>query len=778
MKFFQTRPLLALLLLNILACLLFFYPILDKLNTILLASGGDGIKNYFTYLYYIRFDKGVLFTGMNYPFGEHMVFTDNMPLFAWTISKLKPWFPGMADHALGIMHSSFIIAYFIASYFLYRILRLYGVKGWWAVVSAIFITYFSPQFLRLFGHFGLSYSCFLPMLLYWIMQYERNRRIKYLVWIYITTILFTFCHVYYLAFSLILIAAYCFAYLVATRRPLLKKLLYCLPLVLSVAGALLTFNIYFRLTDTVKDRPIYPIGYLGAGVVGEDILTSDFNFIGANAFRFLFGRAASGSEGYTYLGIVSILVCLFLVYRVLRSSIIRIARRKRVPSHPVRRHRVWLITSLVVLLFSMGVPFVWGMDFLVDYVSTFRQFRSIGRFAWIFYYLMMIYSAVWLYRYTRARQHNKGPQRWIPVTAVLILAVYFIELNGYAQQLHRAEADARANYTYYFPEDSEKWTAWLQRQGYRPDNFQASIGLPYFHIGSEKLGLQNNDYPTTMFFGSMMSVHTGLGMMDVMMSRTSWSQSFESVRFFDGPFTDKTIATKFHSNKPFLLFVNIHNPLTSGESYMLRYATLIGSRNDIDCYSFDAVKMLQGDKNYTDSCIALAQADTRNEGLMGQDLRYSYNQHFDQYAMKEAFAGTGAIKANTVRDRLFLTVPVTHPTADTSFVFTTWMHCYPDKPEMPHIYYEQLDEQGAIIYTGDYLANHSTYITKDWYKAERIVTIKKETKSIRMYARWGIKEFIALDEVLIQPVNSIYFYKANDTLLMLNNRPVTVKKVR
>ncbi|HMU69713.1 MAG TPA: hypothetical protein PKC38_06885, partial [Chitinophagales bacterium] len=45
-------------------------------NHYLLTTGGDAFKNYYTPAWYVANDKGDRFTGMNYPYGEHVVFTD------------------------------------------------------------------------------------------------------------------------------------------------------------------------------------------------------------------------------------------------------------------------------------------------------------------------------------------------------------------------------------------------------------------------------------------------------------------------------------------------------------------------------------------------------------------------------------------------------------------------------------------------------------------------------------------------------------------------------
>ena len=59
-------------------------------NTRVLTSlGGDGTKNLYTFLYHILYEKGTWFHGMNYPYGEHLVFTDAQPLFSIPLSYLN-----------------------------------------------------------------------------------------------------------------------------------------------------------------------------------------------------------------------------------------------------------------------------------------------------------------------------------------------------------------------------------------------------------------------------------------------------------------------------------------------------------------------------------------------------------------------------------------------------------------------------------------------------------------------------------------------------------------
>jgi len=53
--------------------LFYFSPYILHLNDTLLSASGDGLKNFYTLAYYVKYDSGFWFTGMLYPYGEHVI---------------------------------------------------------------------------------------------------------------------------------------------------------------------------------------------------------------------------------------------------------------------------------------------------------------------------------------------------------------------------------------------------------------------------------------------------------------------------------------------------------------------------------------------------------------------------------------------------------------------------------------------------------------------------------------------------------------------------------
>src|SRR5688500_18389289 len=84
--------------------ILLFKTVLKNPGNFLFGSGGDAIKNYYTYLYSSLYGSGHHFSGMNYPFGEHVVFTDSQPILSFLNSLVNRVIPLSAFEVIGIMN--------------------------------------------------------------------------------------------------------------------------------------------------------------------------------------------------------------------------------------------------------------------------------------------------------------------------------------------------------------------------------------------------------------------------------------------------------------------------------------------------------------------------------------------------------------------------------------------------------------------------------------------------------------------------------------------------
>ena len=93
----------------VIAILVVFFAYISvvlKPNTTMFGNENDGLKNYYTFSYFVNYNKptDVILSGMNYPFGEHIVFTDNIPILASLGSFLNQLGLPIAENTVGIIN--------------------------------------------------------------------------------------------------------------------------------------------------------------------------------------------------------------------------------------------------------------------------------------------------------------------------------------------------------------------------------------------------------------------------------------------------------------------------------------------------------------------------------------------------------------------------------------------------------------------------------------------------------------------------------------------------
>ena len=153
----------------------YFQHLMLHLNSVLFDAEGDSLKNYFTYVYHVQNDHQLLnFTGLNYPFGEHLVYTDCQPLLTF-ILKLVPF---THQYLIGILHAAMLLSFIVTPLVLFRIFMILKVESRIAFLSSLAIAFLSPQTQRLCGHFALAYGCVIPLGILFLLNFLKNKSVK------------------------------------------------------------------------------------------------------------------------------------------------------------------------------------------------------------------------------------------------------------------------------------------------------------------------------------------------------------------------------------------------------------------------------------------------------------------------------------------------------------------------------------------------------------------------------------------------------------------------
>jgi hypothetical protein len=565
-----------LLLVSITSILFYYYsPVLTHANDYIFSDQGDGIKSYYSMVYHIKHDPSFIeFKGMNYPYHEHFFYTDGHPLFSGIIKFLSKIFPEVINYSVGIINWLMIISIALTAIIMYLIFLHFKIPYLWSIISALIITFLSPQIFRMLGHFALSFSFIIPLIWYCFIRFRNsNNKLKWSLIISVVSFLFFFIHAYLglIVVLFILIAGLIdIAFDFKTRG---KKAVNWFYFFLQALLPVIIFQTFMILTDTHTDRSNDPWGIWAYMANPNSVFLPNQGKVR----DFINGFVEIGHqkwEGWAYIGIISTSIFAFLIIQI----IIKLIQRKQSSLQSIfsKEWIIFLIASMILLLYSFGVPYNTGMSFLLDWFPTLKQFRSLGRFAWVFYFVFTSFSLYYIYLLS-----EKIKYKFISYSMLLLIASFYLyESLPYHKNVSESIVKT-ANYfkSEHIPNEIETCLDHID-----PNEFQAILPLPFFHGHSGDFG-RPHTYET-LKQTCLLSFYSSLPTIASNTSRTSVCESRRIVQLVSPPYYKKEIRNDFKKKKPFLILYTKEN-LTENEQLILKRSEKFYENDKIALYKLN-----------------------------------------------------------------------------------------------------------------------------------------------------------------------------------------------
>ena len=530
---------LAVLILAILFCAIRFTDFFQHPDRVV-EPYGDGFKAYTVIQYHARYDSQYHhFQGMNYPYGDHALSSATQPLISNGLAILSAWTGrDLSRHTIAVVNISMLLSLVGCSFFLFLILRRFELPVWLSTVAAIGIMMLTPQIARMTSHYGLSHAMVLPGLIYWLLRYDDKPGwlISLVVGIWVTV--FSLVHFYYFAIMALTVSLF-FAIRVIQRRDYRALLHYAFHYGLQIVLPLAFFIYWIYGQGGPDDRTDQPWGFFHFHSFPEGIFTSleqpYWQWFDRQVFD-LERTDINNFEGRSYIGLVAVFTILAMLVKWgvkrLKGGLLPLAKGQYFAHN-------MLITSGLLLVASFGIPFVWtGWEWLLDYTGPLRQFRSMGRFAWLFYYVINILSWVWLYHALKGKSYRWAI--WIPAALLL----WFEGINqAWAKN---TELDIVSRF-----EEGRRFT---DLNGIDYDDYQAILTVPYYNIGSDQFWWEGEGY--ILQNSLTLSLQTGLPTTSAMLTRTSRSQSLKQFQLVTEPYRVPAILADFSDDRPLLMMLD------------------------------------------------------------------------------------------------------------------------------------------------------------------------------------------------------------------------------
>jgi len=516
-------------------------------NDYLFNSKADGIKNYYAYNYYIQNNhSNTSFEGLNYPYGEVIIYTDcNLPI-AFCVRSLSNIFPSITNYSIGILNSLMLLSLLLTATFLYLIFKNLRVHPALSALGAFSIMVLAPQIFRMTGHYSLSFSFIIPLTMLLLIKTEqRGKTILYGGLLSLHILIAFFTHPYLGLISVAIILSYLFVKWVVSFRQRSFYGFQSITLGLSAVFPLLVFYAFTKLVDHHIGRTTNPYGFF------EYYADLDTIFLPHHPpFQFLVKKFLPAFtqtwEGWSYIGIVAIGTCIITAFRLV-GNLWRKRRMDLSQEEPSKQILIlFFITSVLLVLFSMGLPFRILPKHYLDYFPFIKQFRSIGRFSWVFFFVINIIAIYGIDRYGK-KMLASGKKGLVYAMFFIFPSIVFFEGIYYHKDMSGQVVQSKNVFLEKnIPENLKQMIASIDKNKY-----QAIIPLPYYNFGSENFMKEttNEVYVSSMLF----SFYTQLPLISNFNARASIPESKKLMQLFGNDFYKKNIDEDIDSKLPFLM---------------------------------------------------------------------------------------------------------------------------------------------------------------------------------------------------------------------------------
>ncbi len=733
---------LILLIVGVIISLLLFDPVIKNPNDYLFSNKGDAAKSYYNFSYYLRYDQGIRHDGINYPYGDHLQYINSHPLYVNILLLVDKYIVDISDYGVGILNLSMIFSLVIALPFIFLILRKYGLSAWYSVFISIFIIYLSPQFYRIGGHFEMVYAYFLPMFWYLLMLFrEGKKRWLYGSLLVIAGLIGGFISAYYVAFYAIFILGVLIIDILANFKAFRVKKTEWIALFILAVLPLIIVRGLVTVTDWVDDRPDNPWGFF----VFHANWSSIFLPRGSN-LPYILGYPGYFNynwEGRAFVGVIPTLLVITIILGLV-FSLITWSSKGIKKFFGNKELNIYLFASVLILLFSMAIPFKYpAFEFLLELIPPIKQFRALGRFSWIFYYVIAVFTARFIWLHYRRLKVQKKPQ----IAFILIIMVFLtwsidagINIKDSTKKLLYSNDILQSS--------SEEFHELFDKNQVNPEDYQAILFLPFESTCGDKLLFDRglNPFKQAMKY----SYHTGIPLIQSFSPRLSFTHALSSIQLLGSPALEK-VRLKDMNRKPILVMATDESK-TRQEEYIISLSTFLfkDGKNSFWKLLPETLEK-EHEKWQSDVRIKIESLAQLNSLRADTAENYIIVKGFDDFQDADhKLSGDGAFFRETANEPLLSSDELAQ-IPEGNYEVSFWLYIEHRSDINPEIIFYQFNKKSGKQLKREkwnYRTKHDTY--GKWVRVSEYITLSSDHNY-----RLDIKgELTSVDNLLVKPVGS------------------------
>ena len=734
----------------------FYSDILLAPNSYMFNQNGDAFKNYYSIFNHVNNDDNLMHSrNVNYPNGELIVFMDGQFAVSNGLYFLSHFFPGIAHYSVGILNLLMLLSIPFGALLLYQLLLHYKVEAQFAVVGALGLMLMQPQIFRLHGHFALGYAFVIPLSWLLFEKYRQSRSAFWLILLLWANTTFFFTHPYLglivTLFELLVVFISWF-FLKNKVKKILNMLLQMVWLVLPI----ILFSMVVTWLDYHVGRSNNPYGIFVYQASLQTIflpILPPFNSI-VNEYFFSFNQ---NWEGWSYIGIANIIGVITLFFFIIRKS----KRQELGQNSQFKTFLPVLIAGWIIMLYSIGIPVnILGRD-IVDNLPIIKQFRSLGRFAWVFYYVTGVSTIILIQQFV-----SREKMKFVLFGLVGLMMI----IEGYSYHSSTVKSITQGKNLFveeYSPREVNQLVNHIDSSAY-----QAILPLPFYMIGSGNMMVAGTN--ESAILSQLISARKNLPLIGGMLSRTSIPETKESITLLSPSFYPKPILDKFDPVKPILISYTGQDLSTEQQGILNRskliYTNEYGSLHSIfpgQLYTCpaDSLKNIQR---------SFAEYTEHRNCWTSDSTGYYFLSEFNDQKSKHILLGNGAMQQPKNGYRVLGEFKPLTFKKGVEYEFTVW--CY-NKDEGRiheliglHYYTPKSENAGWLTYTN---TKFSETIFGNWSLVRIKFTVEKPENIIKVLVEGNRKNMdMYYDNLLLREMSVTVVQKTvfeGDSVIVINN---------
>lgn len=727
-----------------------FKPVLQHPNSYLFSHGGDAVKSYFNFSYHLKYGDGIKYQGINYPYGEHLQFINSHPVYLAIFKPISRIIP-LENYGVAILNLLMIFSILLTAPFIFLILRKFKLPRWYALIVALIILFLSPQFDRIKGHFEMTHLFYIPMFWYFLLRFREGNK----TWIWgalliLSALMGGFTSAYFVAFYAIFLFSVLLADIWNYRKNLKVYLKPGLIFLAMIAIPLIIVKGSTAVTDWANDRPDNPWGFYVFHANPFSI------FLPPNQnIHFLFDKWFKISyqwEGRAYIGLPATLLAIGMIV----SSIYYLVQKKKTSILFMNKElNTYLLGATLVLLFSMCIPFKFGFGFLLEILPPVRQFRALGRFAWIFYYVFTVYAAYQFYHL-----YLKLKEKGMPSFAFIFLSFMMLAWS------FDAAINTKKSFSGIFLSNDKlesndiDYLHMLQEANINIDTYQAIFFLPYANTSGDKLLFEEgmNAFSEAM----KCSYHTALPLIESFSPRLPFSNALSSVQMLADSCIRKTRLDDM--NEQAILLVMTNEQMTAQEQWMKSHASTLLSYENVTLAHFEPTILEDSYTawlQYVDSVKATLIGTENIKANVSLDRIYTLN--FDEYQSDQVFTGSGAFFERRNGLEVF-NEKFSDKGIIGSYELSFWMYFDTRMYDMPQPKIHIFNEDGKLEKTIRLNNRQIHNVFNSWVRVEQQLNIEASKR----YQLSINGKYVTIDDLLLKPLGCNVWQNSSNTELFNN----------